>query len=208
MNDGFIAFWLLSMAAILYMTGWKEHVADGVPHRAIVYFILFALLLHYVQLSIGEAAGITGSALLAVTLAAALLIAMRNIGAMLFVLFSALLTGFMWMWMRYIYGIDPVFIVVHPVWDGPLLAGLFAGLLADRFKTQFIITVLAAVLSEGNQLLSPIALSKPLIIGTATWWDGLVIALCAARLTGNVKHWLKEKTLRMLDGRGERGGSA
>ncbi|AZN40700.1 YphA family membrane protein [Paenibacillus albus] len=208
MNDGFIAFWLLSMAVILYMTGWKEHVADGVPRRAIVYFILFALLLHYVQLTIGEDTAITGSAILALTLAAALLIAMRNIGVMLFTLFSALLTGFMWMWMRYIYGMDPVFIVVHPVWDGPLLAGLFAGLLAERFKTQFIIVVLAAVLSEGNHLLSPLGLTKPLVIGTATWWDGLVIALCAARLTGNVKHWLKEKTLRMLESRGERGGSA
>ncbi|REE94257.1 hypothetical protein A8990_10148 [Paenibacillus taihuensis] len=208
MNDGFIAFWLLSMAAILYMTGWKEHVADGVPHRVIVYFVLFALLLHYVQLPIGDSALITGSATIAVTLAVALLIAMRNIGAMLFVLFSALLTGFMWMWMRYIYSIDPVFIVVSPNWDGPLLAGLFAGLLADRFKTQFILAVMAAVFSVGDQLLSPLAVSKPILIGTATWWDGLVIALCAARLTGNVKHWLKEKTLRMMESRGERGGSA
>lgn len=208
MNDGFIAFWLLSMAAILYMTGWKEHVADGIPHRIIVYFILFALLLHYVQLPLGGSARITGSAALAVIFATILLITMRNVGATLFVLFSAMLTGFMWMWMRYIYSIDPVFIVVSPKWDGPLLAGLFAGLLADRFKTQFILTVLAGLFSVGDQLLSPLAVSKPIIIGTATWWDGLVITLCAARLTGNVKLWLKEKTLRMLEGRGERGGSA
>ncbi|SDW31153.1 hypothetical protein [Paenibacillus sp. CF384] len=208
MNDGFIAFWLLSMAFILYVTGWKEQVAEGMSSRMLGLFILGALLLHVAELTVKESVLITGSAALAIAVAFIQLAMLRHFGTVLFVVFSALLTGFMWMWVRYIYGMDPVFIVLNPAWDGPLLAGLFAGLLADRFRSQFVIAVFAAVFSQLDLLISPLVITKLMMIGSPAWWDGLVIALTAARVTGNVKNWVKQKAVRFVEGRtGERGGN-
>ncbi|SFS81801.1 hypothetical protein [Paenibacillus sp. BC26] len=209
MNDGFIAFWLLSMAFILYATGWKEQVAEGMSSRMLGLFILGALLLHVAELTIRDSILLTGSAALAIAVALFQLARIRHFGSMLFVFFSALLTGFMWMWVRYIYGMDPVFIALNPAWDGPLLAGLFAGLLADRFRSQFVIAVFAAVFSQLDLLISPLVITKQLMLGSPAWWDGLVIALTAARVTGNVKNWLKHKVVRFVEGRAgeERGGN-
>ncbi|RAP76406.1 hypothetical protein [Paenibacillus montanisoli] len=208
MNDGFVTFWLLSMAFILYVTGWKELVADGVPFRVLGLFLLAALLLQVAELSIGEHVVLTGSAALAIGVALLQLALIGQWGSMFFVFFSSLLTGFMWMWVRYIYGMDPVFYALHPVWDGPLLAGLFAGLLADRFRSQFVIAVLAAVFAQFNQWISPLEASKLMVIGSAAWWDGFIIAMLAARITGNAKNWLKQKAVRFIDDRsGQRGGS-
>ncbi|WP_308639122.1 YphA family membrane protein [Paenibacillus silvisoli] len=209
MNDGFITFWLLSMAFILYVTGWKEQVADGVPFRVLALFFLGALLLQVAELSIGEHVVLTGSALLAIGTALLLLAFIGHIGSILFIFFSALLTGFMWMWVRYIYGMDPVFYALHPDWDGPLLAGLFAGLLADRFRSQFIIAALAAVFAQFDQWISPLSVSKIMMFGSPAWWDGFVIAMLAARVTGTVKQWLKQKAVRFVEDRsGQRGGNA
>ncbi|MBO7744073.1 hypothetical protein I8J29_07705 [Paenibacillus sp. MWE-103] len=209
MNDGFIAIWLLSMAAILYFTGWERQVADGLPLRTLGAFIGATCVLHAMSVTVRGQAEITGSAALAIGSALVLLVIMRKPGAIFFTLFSALLTGFMWMWMGYIYSMDPVFVVVHPAWDGPLLAGLFAGLLADRFRTHFVIAALSAVVALGQAYLGPAAHDGVLFIGSLSWWDGLIIALTAARLTSAVKAFVKEKALGVLDSRsGEQGGSS
>ncbi|MFC4808471.1 hypothetical protein [Paenibacillus sp. GCM10023250] len=209
MNDGFIAIWLLSMAAILYFTGWERQVADGLPLRVLGPFLGAAGVLHAMSVTVRDQAEMTGSAALAIGTALVLLVSMRKPGAILFTLFSALLTGFMWMWMGYIYSMDPVFVAVHPAWDGPLLAGLFAGLLADRFRSHFVISVLAAVIALGRAYLGPAAHDGLLFIGSSAWWDGLIIALTAARLTSAVKTFIKDKTLGVFDGRsGEQGGSS
>ncbi|WP_219836515.1 hypothetical protein [Paenibacillus sp. R14(2021)] len=209
MNDGFVAIWLFLMAAILFFTGWREQVCGSTSARMIGYFLGGIMLLHVVKLEFGNDWVVTGSAGLAVGTALVLLMATRQMGSILFVLFSSLLTGFMWMWMHYIYSMDPVFIVLHPVWDGPILAGLFAGLLADRFRSQFVIAVLGAVMSVSDYYLGQPSHAETLQIGSLAWWDGLVIALTAARLTGNVKGWLKRRAMDWMDNRsGEQGGSS
>ncbi|NBD22604.1 YphA family membrane protein [Paenibacillus glycinis] len=209
MNDGFIVFWLLSMAAILYFTGWEEQVADGIRLRTIGVFIGASCLLQLVSINIRGEAVVTGSAVLAIVTAVTLLITVRRLGTMLFVLFSSLLTGFMWTWMRYIYSMDPVFVVIHPHWDGPVLAGLFAGLLADRFRSHFTIVVLSALLALAYHFIGTAAQDSPLEIGSLAWWDGLAIALTAARVVGSIKAWIKQITFGMIDNQsGERGGNS
>lgn len=208
MNEGFIALWLLSMAAILFFTGWGNAVSDDMPLRTIVAFIGTVAVLHFFTVSVQDQVVIGGGALLAIGTAVVLLLTMHSPGSMLYILFSALLTGFMWTWMRYIYTMDPVFIVIHPRWDGPVLAGLFAGLLADRFRSHFIIAVFGAVMSLSTHYLGPAAPSAALRIGTLAWWDGLTIALTAARVMANVKAGIRLMALRLADGgrSGEEGG--
>ena len=48
------------------------------------------------------------------------------------------------------YMIDPVFILLKPLWDGPLIAGLFSGLLCERFRTQAAVAVIAAIIAPFN----------------------------------------------------------
>ncbi|QHW30205.1 hypothetical protein GZH47_04670 [Paenibacillus rhizovicinus] len=209
MNDGFIALWLLSMAAILYFTGWEQAVADGMPLRLLGVFIGSSCVLQFITIAVQDQFVISGGAVLAIGTAVILLISIRMPGNMLYILFSALLTGFMWTWMRYIYSMDPVFIVIHPRWDGPVLAGLFAGLLVDRFRSHFILVVFSAVIALSSHYLGPAAHAAPLQIGSLAWWDGLAIALTAARVMGSIKSWLKEKALRLADIRSsEEGGSS
>ncbi|MBM7564469.1 YphA family membrane protein [Paenibacillus sacheonensis] len=207
MNDGFIALWLMTMAAILYFTGWEQAVADRLPIRVIGTFLAVACALQFIRLSLMDDIAATGSAVFILGTAIVLLFSIRQPGSMLFVLFSALLTGFMWTWMSYIYAMDPVFVIIHPRWDGPVLAGLFAGLLADRFRSHMTIVVLSGFIALSSRYLGPAAPSSPLLIGTLAWWDGIAIALTAARIMSSFKIWVKERTLGFVERRsGEEGG--
>lgn len=208
MNDGFIVVWLFSMAAILYFTGWEKLVADGLSLRVVLPFLGAVALLQMMQLAIQEEVVVTGGAVLAIGTASLLWATMRAAGSMLFVLFTALLTGFMWSWMGYIYSMDPVFVALHPKWDGPLLAGIFAGLLADRFRSHFVIVVFGALVALGHHFIGAGGAATPVVVGSLAWWDGAAIALTAARVVSSVKVWIKEKTLRFAQDRaGEREGS-
>lgn len=105
------------------------------------------------------------------------------------------------------YMMDPVFILLRPAWDGPLIAGLFSGLLCDRFRTQAAAAVIAAVIEPFHFVINRLNGITEHIIGSLAWWDGLMIAMLVARIISNAKGYLRRKTLPIIDEpRGQRGG--
>ena len=94
------------------------------------------------------------------------------------------------------YMVDPVFILLKPdLWDGPLIAGLFSGLLFDRFPTQAAVAVIASIIAPFNGVLHAWnGLTDPIIvIGSLAGADSLIIAMVVAQLIGNAKGWLRRE---------------
>ncbi|QYR19928.1 hypothetical protein KZ483_18885 [Paenibacillus sp. sptzw28] len=208
MNDGFIAVWLLTILFILYMTGWHDLVAEEVPRRLVVIIAAAAAVLHFAEFTVHPAVQLRGSALCAVLAAVVSLVAMRQSFQALFLLLCSLLIGVIWLWSRYIYIIDPVFILFRPGWDAPLIAGLLAGLMVDRFRSQSAAIIIAALLPPFADLIRPLGAAKTVIIGSPSWWDGLAIAFVTVRLIANGKILIRRMTQRLLEARsGQRGGS-
>lgn len=208
MNKGYIAIWLLSIGLILYCTGWQRHVAGRISGRSVLMFLCGAVVLHPVIIPVGPDIVLRGSAgwaLLAAILAVA---SVRNAMQTVFVILCTMLAGTVWLWARTMYAMDPVFILMHPTWDGPLMAGLMAGLLTDRFRYHYGIVTLAAAMAEFS---SPAGRHTVVTLGSAAWWDGVAIALIAARMVWNMKTGIRRAARRAADGywqRRQRGGSS
>jgi len=189
LNEGFIACWFAFMLLILYMTGWKEQVADGIPGRVLAVFLLSVIVLHNLRLPLGNDLYIQASLLAAVGAAILAAADCRKPGMVISLLFSCLCTGIIWTWARIMYRADPVFIGLHPLWDGPLLAGIMGGLLVERFRHQFALLVFSALMAF---LFVPVReTAGNVVIGSPGWWDGLAIAMLTARAVTVVKGFMR-----------------
>lgn len=207
MNEGFVAAWLATMFVILYTTGWQRFVADRVPGRIILLVLAAAAACHAVAVPLGPACSIRGSAAVVVVAAIVSAIHIRSIRYSLLLMMCALATGFVWLWIGYLYATDPVLVLYRPEWDGPLVAGMLSGMLTGKFRAQFSLVALAAAIAPFADRLAPMHAADVVIGGSAGWWDGLLIGLTAARLTGSVKGWIHRSATRLRDGRfGQRGG--
>ncbi|MFC5650835.1 hypothetical protein ACFPYJ_17300 [Paenibacillus solisilvae] len=206
MNDGYIAVWFLTIGIILFMTGWQEQVADQLSQRSLSLILAGAFMLQFVTIPIISELAVKGSVVYITAVTAASLLLLRRPGTIVYVLVCGVLTGMICLWIRYMYLLDPVFILLNPAWDGPLIAGLFAGLLCDRFRTQSSVVVIAAVISPLHAVIHTWN-GMQFVIGSLAWWDGLMISLMVARVIGNSKGWLRRKTLPVMDEpSGQRGG--
>ncbi|GGD69346.1 YphA family membrane protein [Paenibacillus nasutitermitis] len=189
MNEGFIACWFAFMLLILYMTGWKEQVADGVSRRVLAVFLLAVFVLHDLWLPLGNHLILQASLIAAVGAAILSVADCRNAGLVVSMLLSSLFAGMSWTWARLMYRADPVFIGLHPIWDGPLLAGIIGGLLLERFRHQFTLIVFAALMAF---VLIPVrAPGGDMVLGSWGWWDAFAIALLAARVTTLLKEFMR-----------------
>lgn len=201
MNDGYIAIWFLTIGVILFMTGWHEQVADQLSRRTLTLILMGALVLQAINIPLSEELSIKGSVVFIFAIAVGSVLYLHRLATVLFVMVCGFLTGMIWLWIRYMYMIDPVFILLKPLWDGPLIAGLFSGLLCERFRTQAAVAVIAAIIAPFNDVIHALkGQTEPLIvIGNLAWWDSLMIAMFVARLIGNAKGWLRRKTLHAID---------
>ena len=128
MNDGYIAVWFLTMGLILFMTGWHEQVADQLSRHALSLILMGAFVLQALNIPLSAELSIKGSVVFIFAIAVGSVLSLRHSVLFLFVLVCGVLTGMIWLWIRYMYMIDPVFILMKPLWDGPLIAGLFSRL--------------------------------------------------------------------------------
>ncbi|BBH21016.1 hypothetical protein Back11_23610 [Paenibacillus baekrokdamisoli] len=199
MNDGYIAIWFMMMGVILYMTGWNELVADQLSRRMLSLFIIGVFTLQFFEIPLSNVLSIKASAVLTIVVALYALFSLRRAGTIMFVGVCSLMIGIIWLWIRSMYIADPVFILLRPAWDGPLIAGLLTGLLCDRLRTQFAAVVIAAVIGSFHLNLHPSIGLQHQIVGALAWWDGIAIALVTARLMGHLKGWLRPKSLRFLE---------
>lgn len=208
MNGGITAMWLLTMGGILYVTGWQKQVADQVPAWKALIVLAGIGLLQHERIPIGwKGIELHGSVAWLMVCAVIALAASRSIAQSLFTTLCALLSGTVWLWVRYMYESDPVFVFLRPELDGPVLAGFLAGMLTETIGMHLFVVVIAAAIAPLAALYVPAATGR-IEIGTLVWWDGTAVALVGARLTWNVKvgfraiaRWLGEERS------GERGGN-
>lgn len=209
MNDGYTAIWIISMGLILYMTGWQKQVADHVSRRTVIVFFAGIAVFHSLDIPLGQAAALKGSAAWAAAGAGAAMLSTKQSLQTVFVMLCTGLVGSVWLWIRVMYQADPVFVLIHPVIDGPVIAGFLAGMLADRFRMQFAIVTLAAVMAQYSQQVRAIVPNNRFVIGDWAWWDGLTIAVSAARITWNIKSGSRYAVRRVYEGITRlRGGSS
>ncbi|MBB3109263.1 hypothetical protein FHS18_001315 [Paenibacillus phyllosphaerae] len=208
MNDGFFAVWLLAIGLILYLTGWQTQVADQTSRMAVAAFLTGVTLLHGLAVPIGGGiVTLQGSAAWALLWAFIAVICIRNFLQSLFVILCAVLGGAVWLWIRFMYATDPVFLFFHPGLDGAIIAGFLAGMLTERFAMQAAIIAIAASIAQFSAILMPGKPIEPITIGMLSWWDGAVAALAASRLTWNVKAGIRHVSKWFSEGTRERGGN-
>ncbi|MBW7473467.1 hypothetical protein K0T92_01760 [Paenibacillus oenotherae] len=191
MNDGFIAVWLLTIGIILYATGWEQQLADGVSRRTLAIVMGGMLLLTPFHLEAGVMLEVKLSVVLLLVVSVVGVIMDKPANQFVYTLACSFLAGLVWLWIRFMYAVDPVFTVLEPAWDGALAAGMLAGMLVDRFRSQLMIVSLAASAAIAGELIRPFSNDGPFVLGSFAWWDGLAIALVTGRLTGGLKRALK-----------------
>src|SRR5690606_9732452 len=133
MNAGYLSLWVICCAFILIMTGWKSVIAPGTNRRTMVLLLLLGAvllpfplwwapvaLLPYLQLHAAAGVLLTAGAL-------ALLRGDEEWSYKGYLLLSMLMIALIWGMVRKIYSFDPVFYMINPVWDAPLLGGLLCG---------------------------------------------------------------------------------
>jgi len=188
MIEGFMSVWLLAMAFILYMTGWKKQVSGNVSGRILFIGLVMAAALHLLKIPLPGGLVWHGSALGAFTVSMIALITSRSAVTYASVIVGVALAGGLWWWFRYIYSIDPVFVVVHPNWDGPIMAGIVASFFAERFRYQFALIITAAIVSE--LFLAAATKQYNVMLGSLGWWDHTIAALFITRIVWHMKQML------------------
>lgn len=191
LNDGFMTIWLLTIGMILYATGWERQASEGISSRMLAILIGGLLLLQTLELPVGAGLTVKGSVVLFLAIVIVSVV-MDNPGMQLvFVLASSLFAGLVWMWIRFMYAVDPVFIVLAPGWDGALAAGILAGAMVERFRSQLLTIVLASVMAVIVELVRSFSHAEPFTLGALAWWDGLAVAFAAGRITAGLKGYLR-----------------
>jgi hypothetical protein len=176
----FIAF------SILLLTGWKCQLVGDLQLRGFNLLLLLSLLLSPFTLDL-YGIRVNGSLLPLLGWAVHRLLRFRpadggpGIPALpLYILFLLCV----WVWMRRLYALDPVFVLLHERWDAPLLIGALTALLIRRFRDQM--SVLAVTLTAGQAIMAVTVRSlEETTLGGWGWWDGFSAAFISTHLTHN-----------------------
>lgn len=179
MNEGTLAYIFVCIACIMLCTGWRQQIIGDLPARAAWLWLIGWLLLawHPARLQLGVpvslSAGIAIVASVAIWASRA-----RTRGTVYYGMACACICAMLWIWTKKMYAFDPVMYAWHPMWDAPIITGVFAGL-ANRAIGQHWL-VLAAGLAGGEAALLASSPAAGLAVGTYGWWDGYYAALAIA----------------------------
>ncbi|OMF35180.1 hypothetical protein BK133_10720 [Paenibacillus sp. FSL H8-0548] len=187
MNAGYMSFWIMSILFILIATGWKPYIAPDLSSwflKVLIGIGMLALLniplwwspsTGHVQVMLHATIGL----LLLVSIPA--FKATKDFAYIGYLMLCTLMIAAIWGFTRKIYSYDPVFYLMDPSWDAPLLAGMFCGAFTAQFKQQCGLLIWGAVLGEAfNSALQ--AGGYLAHIGSLAWWDSFWIAIAAARI--------------------------
>lgn len=191
LNDGFVTIWLLTIGIILYATGWERQVTEGISRRLLAILIGGLLLLQAFELPVGAKLEVKASVVLFLVIVIVWAVLDKLSKQLVYVFATSVFAGLVWLWIRFMYAVDPVFIVLDPGWDGALAAGILAGIMVERFRPQLMVIALASVVAVAADLVRAFSHGEPFTLGALAWWDGLVIAMAAGRLTAGLKGYLR-----------------
>ena len=184
MNAGILTVWIITVLAILVSTGWRTWLVGQVTTiRLLVLAVGVGLTLPF-TLPLSQDIHLHASACWVICwTAAAIRQPPRSVGQAILLLSGCVLATLGWYVLERMYQLDPVFVVMHPAWDGILIAGIFAGVLTWRFEEQLFLLILSLLAADiALTLVHPRA--TPFILGSWSWWDRLLSALIIARLIG------------------------
>jgi hypothetical protein len=166
-NAGYVAGWLLVSAAILFATGWRRQLTDEIPLAGTLIYLLGLLV--FLNLSQAHPLYLYWTGGVIVLFLYRISPRMKR----LYVLMAAAFVGALWIWFRKLYAVDPIIVLWHPYWDGPIIIGFVAAVLAVGFREQFVIV-------SGSMLVAEWTTG-----GAASpweWLDAWLLALAASRL--------------------------
>ncbi|PZD93509.1 hypothetical protein DNH61_23090 [Paenibacillus sambharensis] len=183
MIAGYLSVWLLLSGMILIMTGWRRELIGGCSMRIAALFLvpLTAMTLlsagrpvYYVLLPV---AWLWLWAMMAIT---------KHEAAVhqTYIYLTALLTAAAWIWMRKLYWFDPVFVILHPYTDAPLLAALAAAFMSARFRDQFAVLALSSTIGELGSVLIPLKelTWRSSVLDSRVLLDSFLLAMAGVRL--------------------------
>ncbi|XEC92767.1 hypothetical protein AB6A23_15340 [Paenibacillus tarimensis] len=209
MNAGYLSVWIILVTIILLATGWRRQLTGDVAPAVLIAAGVGWLILRPFSIPFLSHTQIELAMIWVICWSVVPIFRNGNRLMTIYLLFGAAMIGMLWFWMRRLYIVDPVFIVIHPLWDGPLIAGLFAGWMAVRFQDQLFLLTLAIFLGE-FLLQYSLHLRLPAFgLGGAEWWDRFLLTLCTARVSGACNVLISKWTTRFrLDGYQDRGGQS
>lgn len=201
MNAGFVALWIWIVLVILMWSGWKEEIAPDIKPMTLALLsgsvlVLLAFPLWW-TLPFDYASIKLQIAIFPLLVAATYWLFYRNsIGGLLYLVSCVLLLAFIWWSIRKIYSIDPVFFLLDPRWDAPIVCGAVTAILASRPRTQLAVIIWTAVLAEAL-LAYQQGRNYTVWIGSSVWWDSFMVAIAASRAVSLLIHGLRAITARL-----------
>jgi hypothetical protein len=201
MNAGFLSMGIMLIFFILFMTGWKELIAERMPMPYLTLIASGCVLLSPFSLSFDR--WMKGHGSLSVQLsvcwlvawAIAVMLMYRQEGTLqrLYVLFASLLSAMMGGWLHILYLNDPVLILYNATYDAAVMTGVSAVLMAPANSAmRFVVVTLASVmqpilvgwLQRGYMM-------EGITIGSLAWWDSYMLALFTTCVIGLVFKFLR-----------------
>ncbi|MBD3918778.1 hypothetical protein H8B09_08455 [Paenibacillus sp. PR3] len=194
MNAGYLSMGLTLIFFILFSTGWKELIAERIPMPYLTLIASGCILLAPFSLSFDR--WMNGHGSMSIQLSVCWLTAWAIVGMLfyrqegtlqrVYVLFASLLAAMMGGWLRILYLNDPVLIFYHVTLDAAFMTGISAVLMAPASSPLRLIVVTFA------SVLQPILVGwlRPghpmdgIRIGSLTWWDSYLLALCTTCVLG------------------------
>ncbi|CAM4223258.1 YphA family membrane protein [Paenibacillus tarimensis] len=184
MIAGYLSVWLLLSGMILIMTGWRRELLGSCSVPAAVFFTVPLIL--FVLISAGRPIYYVLLPIVWFWLWAQLSIAKHEAGVQQTYLYlTALLTAAAWIWIRKLYWFDPVFVILHPDADAPLLAALAAVFMSTRFRDQFAVLAFSSTIGELGSALLPLkqlTWSGTSLLDSRVLLDSFLLSITAVRL--------------------------
>jgi|GEM_PF-1240953 UPF0126 domain. len=194
MNAGYLSMGLTLIFIILFTTGWKDLIAERIPMSYVSLIASGCVLLAPFSVSFDR--WLNGHGSVSIQLSVCWLTAWAIVGLLLYrqegtlqrlyVLFASLLTAMLGGWLRILYLNDPVLIIYHVTLDAAFMTGVSAVLMAPASSTiRLVVVTFAAVLQPLLVgWLRPGHPMEGITIGSLTWWDSYLFALCTTCVLG------------------------
>jgi hypothetical protein len=172
-NPGLLSFLLISIAMILFASGWKEELARGISHKVILLFFVCWIFFSFFHIPFFAGYQVNLTYLVLAALIGSILVSCASLSQSVQLLSLGLLLGSVYFLLWQLYSIDPVMIIYRPTIDISITLSIIAALMIRHPLHQ--IAALSIGLTVGDGLfhwfqhgMGPVVLGGPLF--QDQWW--------------------------------------
>ncbi|GKU79562.1 hypothetical protein [Paenibacillus sp. L3-i20] len=184
MIPGYLTVLLMLNVYILFATGWKSVFAADI--RTDLFFSVTAIMACSLLFPLWWAPfkdvlnlKIHGAACLLLSISAIIVWRSKESGVRGYLLLCILMLAMIMGSIKSLYSIETMFHWFESSWNASLIGGLICGIFTTEIKHQLAILTWGAALGEGLEAFFREG-TYHVAIGTLSWWDGLLVALCIA----------------------------